>query len=80
LDYYHYNDITMLYIEEDDRKYLACTHDSFVTGICPVQPIAKSTRSRVAEVNNTLNCGRLSLNCVTYRQRPAQRENSAMRM
>jgi hypothetical protein len=48
LDYYHYDGITMMYIAEDDRKYLTCMHESFVRGIRPVQPVAKRTRSRVA--------------------------------
>jgi hypothetical protein len=45
-DYYHYDDITMMYIDVSDCKFLAHAHGCFVPGIRLVQTIAKRTLSR----------------------------------
>jgi hypothetical protein len=52
--YHHYDEITMMYIDPEDRKYLARAHATFTPAMAPVQPIAKRTRSRVAALKKTI--------------------------
>jgi hypothetical protein len=58
---YNYNDISMMYIDEDDRIYLVCTHGSFTAGMRPFQPITKRTQSRVVKLRTKLSAMQLSL-------------------
>jgi hypothetical protein len=47
-DFYHYNEIKMMYINPEDHKYLARSQANFTPAMATVHPTAKRTRLRVA--------------------------------
>jgi hypothetical protein len=47
---YNYDDITMMYIPEEDRRYLPHYGGGTLPIVYPFQPIAKRTRLEVAKL------------------------------
>jgi hypothetical protein len=47
---YNYDDITMMYIPEEDRRFLPHLAGGTLPIVYPFQPVAKRTRSQVAKL------------------------------
>jgi hypothetical protein len=54
-DFYHYDEITMMYIDPEDRKYLARLYVTFTPAMVFVQLIAKRTRSCIAALKKHID-------------------------
>jgi hypothetical protein len=71
---YNYDYITMMYIPEEDRRFLPHLAGGTLPIVYPFQPVAKRTRSRVAKLKKHIKLYKYDLPALRRLQEAARAE------